>query len=107
MNVRFAENSIRLRVTNDEFEQMRLGKAMSLEVPLPRGHAFRCKLNVTANGNWLLDSDPTGLWVSVPRSEINALAEALPSKEGIEHAFATNDGELQVSLEVDVKRRAT
>lgn len=103
MNMRFSENSIRLRVSNDEFEQMRLGKTMSLEVPLPRGHKFRCKLNVAANGHWLFDSDPTGLWVSVPRRELNSLAEALPSKDGIAHAFATNEGELNVSLEVDVK----
>ena len=105
MNMRFAENSIRLRVTSDEFAQLRIGKAMALEVPLPRGHLFRAKLNMTSNGNWHFDSDPTGMWISVPRKDLDVLAGELPSKEGIAHAFTTPNGELQVSLEVDVKSR--
>jgi hypothetical protein len=103
MNMRFAENSIRLRVTSDEFAQLRIGKAMALEVSLPRGHLFRAKLNMATNGHWRFDSDPTGMWISVPRNELDALADDLPSKEGIVHAFATAHGELEVSLEVDVK----
>lgn len=104
MNMRFAENSIRLRVTSDEFAQLRIGKTMALEVPLPQGHLFRAKLNMAPNGHWHFDSDPTGMWISVPRQDIDALAGELPSKEGVAHAFATQKGELQVSLEVDVKR---
>jgi len=104
MNMRFAENSIRLRVTDDEFAQLRIGKAMALEVSLPQGHLFRAKLNMTTNGHWHFDSDPTGMWISVPRNELETLAEELPSKEGIAHAFTTARGDLEVSLEVDVKR---
>lgn len=106
MNLRFAENSIRLRVTGEEFAQLRIGKSMALEVPLPHGHLFRAKLNMANNGNWHFDSDPTGMWFSVPRKELDSLADELPSKEGIGHAFTTAKGELHVSLEVDVKRRA-
>jgi len=105
MNMRFAENSIRLRVSSDEFAQLRIGKAMALEVPLPQGHLFRAKLHMATNGHWHFDSDPTGMWISVPRTDLDALAEDLPRKEGIAHAFATPNGELQVSLEVDVKRK--
>ena len=43
--------------------------------------------------------------MTVPRTEIEALAASLPSKEGIEHSFETSRSELVVSLEVDVKRR--
>ena len=43
------------------------------------------------------------MWISVPRAEIDTLAESLPSKEGIDHAFVTARGELDVSLQVDVK----
>ena len=103
MNMRFSENSIRLRVTSDEFAQLRIGKTMALEVSLPQGHLFRAKLNMATNGHWHFDSDPTGIWISVPRRDIDSLAEDLPSKDGVVHAFATQKGELQVSLEVDVK----
>jgi hypothetical protein len=103
MNLRFATHSLRVRVSADEFEQLKSGKSLGLEVSLPRGHVFRTKVN-PAN-EWMFDSDPTGMWLNVPRSEIDALSAALPSREGIMHAFGTQHGELEVSLEVDVKNR--
>lgn len=101
MNLRFATHSIRLRVSTDEFAQLHAGKSLALEVPLPRGHVFRAKVNRGNNGEWQFDSDPTGLWLSIPRAELDLLAQILPSKEGVMHAFSTHHGELQVSLEVD------
>ena len=104
MNLRFAAHSIRVRVAAEEFTQLHNGKALSLDVPLPRGHVFRAK--VTQGHEWLFDTDPTGMWLTVPHDELMALAADLPSKEGITHGFATDHGELQVSLEVDVKNRS-
>ncbi len=101
MNLRFAQHSIRIRTTADEFAQLHAGKALGLEVPLPRGHAFRAKVNQSNTGDWQFDSDPTGMWLSIPRIELDHLAQALPSKEGVVHSFGTNHGELQISLEVD------
>ncbi|MGC3979656.1 MAG: hypothetical protein QM808_00165 [Steroidobacteraceae bacterium] len=104
MNLRFAAHSIRIRMSADEFAQLHAGKSLGLEVPLPRGHAFRAKVN-QSSGDWQFDSDPTGLWLSVPRVELNSLAQELPSRQGLLHAFNTQQGELQISLEVDVKTR--
>jgi hypothetical protein len=70
-------------------------------VPLPRGHMFRTKVNQSNAAEWSFDSDPTGLWLSVPRSELDALAQRLPSKQGVTHAFNTQRGELEVTLDVD------
>jgi len=103
MNLRFATHSIRVRITHEEFQLLQEGRTLALEVSLPRGHAFRAKINPATE--WLFDSDPTGLWLSIPRAELTALHDALPTKEGISHAFSTHHGELEVSLEVDVKPR--
>lgn len=104
MNLRFAAHSIRVRITRDEFQLLHDGKPLGLEISLPRGHVFRAKVN-PAN-EWMFDSDPTGLWLSVPRAELAALLESLPAKEGISHAFSTHHGELELTLEVDVKQRS-
>lgn len=104
MNLRFAAHSIRVRITRDEFQLLHEGKPLALEVSLPRGHVFRAKVNPASE--WLFDSDPTGLWLSVPRTELDVLHQSLPTKEGISHAFSTHHGELEVSLEVDVKPRS-
>lgn len=103
MNLRFDSHSIRIRVSNDEFQQLQAGKALGLDVSMPRGHAFRAKVNRSNTSDWQFDSDPTGLWLSIPRIELENLAQALPSKEGLAHAFGTHHGELQISLEVDLK----
>lgn len=103
MNLRFATHSIRIRVSADEFTQLRSGKSLALEVPLPRGHAFRAKVNQSGS-EWQFDSDPTGLWLSVPRAELESLANALPTREGVIHSFPTQQGDLQISIEVDVKK---
>lgn len=102
MNLRFAAHSLRVRISSDELNDLRTGKNLSLEVPLPRGHVFRTKVNL--GGEWAFDSDPTGMWLTVSKAEVESLAASLPSKEGITHGFATHHGELQVSLEVDVKQ---
>ena len=103
MNLRFDAHGIRIRVSSDEFERLHTGKSLGLEVPLPRGHAFRAKVNQSNSNDWQFDSDPTGLWLSIPRAELDALAQTLPNKEGVMHGFGTHYGELQISLEVDVK----
>ena len=106
MNVRFADQSIRFRVMSDEFERLLAGKAVALEVTVFNSRIFRANISASVLGPWQLDSDPTGLWLSVPREELKVLAENLPSKEGLEHEFKTNHGDLHVSLEVDVKAAA-
>jgi hypothetical protein len=103
MNLRFDTHSIRIRVSNDEFTLLQAGKPLGLDVTLPHGHAFRAKVNRSNTSDWQFDSDPTGLWLSIPRGELEELAQALPSKGGVAHAFGTHRGELQISLEVDVK----
>jgi hypothetical protein len=104
MNVKFGRDSLRCRITNAELEQLLTGRAVTLEVPLPRGHAFRANINLTSAAAWQLDSDPTGIWISIPKAEVQALAESLPSKEGIQKEFETAQGSVAVTFEVDVRR---
>jgi hypothetical protein len=103
MNVRFSNDALRCRVTSAELEQLLSGRAVTLEVPLPKGHAFRASINLTAVGEWKLDSDPTGIWISIPKAAVRELKESLPNRDGIECEFATAHGKVQVVFEVDVR----
>jgi uncharacterized protein DUF7009 len=105
MNVRFSEQAIRCRVISDELQQLLTGRALSLELCLPRDRKFRVNVRPAALETWQLDSDPTGIWIAIPRSQLQALAETLPNKEGIEHAFETAQGKLTVTFEVDLKKK--
>ena len=78
MNVRFSDRHIRFRVTRQELERLLAGRSLALDVPMPRAHQFRASVSVTPIGDWQLDSDPTGLWLSIPRSALEALLQELP-----------------------------
>jgi hypothetical protein len=103
MNVRFSERAIRCRATSVELQQLLTGRALALEICLPRDRRFRVNVRPAALETWQLDSDPTGIWVTIPRSKLEELAQTLPSREGIEHSFETAQGSVVVKFEVDVK----
>jgi hypothetical protein len=103
MNIRFSESHIRFRVSRSELDRLLAGRSLSLDVPMPRSHQFRASISVTPIGDWQLESDPTGLWLSLPRSALESLLQELPSKEGLEHDFDTNGSTLGVAFEVDLR----
>ena len=104
MNVRFSDRAIRCRATSAELQQLLTGRAIELELCLPRDRRFLVNVRPSALNKWQLESDPTGIWVSIPRSQLEALAQTLPSKEGIEHGFETAQGSVAVVFEVDLQR---
>ena len=112
MNVRFSAQAVRCRVTRTELDLLLLGRAVTLQVALPGDHKFRVNIRPgvlgagsagTRNG-WQLDSDPTGLWLTVPRAQLESLAQSLPSKEGISQTFDTSEGGVRVTFEVDLRK---
>jgi hypothetical protein len=105
MNVRFSEQAIRCRATSSELQQLLTGRALTLELNLPRDRKFRVNVGAAALETWQLESDPTGIWIAIPRSQLQVLAQTLPSKEGIEHSFESAQGGLIVKFEVDLKKR--
>ncbi len=106
MNVRFSDRAIRCRATAAELQHLLTGRAIALEICLPRDRKFRVNVRPAALDTWQLESDPTGIWVSIPRSRLEAFAQTLPSKEGIEHGFATAQGGVTVSFEVDLRKES-
>ncbi|HEX7115615.1 MAG TPA: hypothetical protein VF193_10835 [Steroidobacter sp.] len=104
MNVRFSDRAVRCRVTRAELDRLLSGRAVSLDLALPRDHWFRVNVRPAALNGWQLDSDPTGLWLAIPRSELQELAQSLPDKQGIRQSFDTSAGEIiAVTFEVDVE----
>jgi hypothetical protein len=106
VNVRFAAGAVRCRITQGEMDELLRVGSLRLTVALPRNHHFQVTVCAAALAAWQLDTDPTGLWIQIPRTEIVQLQQALPSREGIAHAFELDaGGQVQVSLEVDVRKR--
>ena len=105
MNIKFSDNGVRCRVSRSELDRLLTGRAVALEVPLPRNHSFRANIWPGAMDGWQLESDPTGIWITIPKVELQSLAESLPSKEGIEKEFDGGEGPITVRFQVDVRDR--
>jgi hypothetical protein len=103
MNVRLSPAAIRCRATSAELEQLLTGRAISLDLYLPRDRRFRINVRPSVLETWQLDSDPTGVWVTIPRAQLEAFGKTLPSREGIDHGFETAQGTVTVSFEVDLR----
>lgn len=104
MNIRFSDAAVRCRVTRQELQRLLAGRSIALEVPLPRNHSFKVSVRPSLLSGWQLESDPTGIWLSIPRLELETLAESLPSKQGLEQKFPTTQGaEVTLSFEVDLR----
>ena len=104
MKVRFSEQAIRCRATAAELQQLLTGRALALELCLPRDRKFLINVRPAVLETWQLDSDPTGIWITSPRSQLQALAETVPNKEGIERSFETAQGSVTVTFEVDLRK---
>jgi hypothetical protein len=106
MNIRFSERAVRCRVSRAELDRLLSGRAVTLEVALPRDHVFRVNIRPSTLGGWRLEADPTGLWLTIPRTDLESLSASLPSKEGLDQIFpASNGSSVAVTFEVDVKDR--
>lgn len=104
MNVRLAPQEVRFRVTRDELEHLLSGRSLALRVALTGNHEFQASVIAQKVGAWRLDSDPTGLWLTLPKAELETLAGAVPTAEGLMHEFELPQGQaLQLTFEVDVR----
>jgi hypothetical protein len=102
-----SEGALRVRVTRAELDALLSSRAVDLHLELPRNHIFRINVRPAVIGGWRLESDPTGIWISIPRADLEALSQSLPSREGLEHAFElASDRSVQVSFEVDIREES-
>jgi hypothetical protein len=104
MNVHFSVQSLRCRIDRAELDRLLAGRAIALEVPLPRNHVFRVSVRPGTlpadRGGWQLESDPTGIWLTVPRSELEALAQS--AEVGVARDFPTGQqGSVRVDFGLD------
>ena len=101
MDVEFSTGLVSCRVTREELGKLLSGRAITLDVVLPREHRFRMNVRPAALNGWSLDSDPTGLWLSIPRVELESFEKSLDGAGAMERTMETsNGGELQLRLEV-------
>jgi hypothetical protein len=104
MDVRFSGQALYCQISRAELERLVSGRSVELHVALPKHHAFRLSLRPSPlsadRGGWQLESDPTGIWVTLPRAELEQLGQTKSFAERLVHDFPVSPGQqVQVILE--------
>ena len=105
MDVHFAGQTLHCQLSRSELQRLATGRAVDLQVLLPRNHSFKITVRPSAmpaeRGGWQLDSDPTGIWLSVPSTQIELLGQTESFSERLMRDFpVSGGGQVQVILEV-------
>jgi len=105
MDVHFSGQALHCQMSRAELQRLSSGRSVELQVLLPRNHSFKISIRPTAiaadRGGWQLDSDPTGIWLTVPRAQVELLGQTTSFAERLMREFEVSPGErLQVILEV-------
>lgn len=104
MDVRFSGQALFCHISRAELQTLASGRAVDLKVALPRNHEFRVSLRPSImsaeRGGWQLESDPTGIWITIPRSELEQLGQTTTFAERLVREFTlASDQKVEVILE--------
>ena len=104
MDVKFSGQALYCHISRSELETLASGRSVDLKVALPRNHEFRVSLRPSFmsadRGGWQLESDPTGIWLTIPRSELEQLGQTTTFAERLVRDFPlSSDQKVEVILE--------
>jgi hypothetical protein len=98
MDVRFSGQSLYCQISRAELETLSSGRSVDLIVSLPKHRSFRVGVRPSAmsadRGGWQLDSDPTGLWLTVPRAELEQLGQTKSFAERLMRDFPVSSNQI-------------
>lgn len=97
MRIQLQEQSLRLRVDEDEFKALLEGSVIDATTAV--GRAFRLSFKVVPGDVAAIEGTTAACTITLPRHDIAALASRLPSRDGLSFDI---DG-LAVLLDVDVR----
>ncbi|MFC4309513.1 hypothetical protein ACFPN2_10525 [Steroidobacter flavus] len=104
MDVRFSGQALYCQISRAELETLSSGRSVDLIVSLPRHRSFRVSLRPSImsadRGGWQLESDPTGIWLTIPRAELEQLGQTETFAERLMREFpVSSTQQIQVILE--------
>ena len=105
MRVQQQEQSLRLRIDEAELARLLAGETAQNATRWPDGRIQRQRLMLAEKLDWQRDDD--GWHVTLPESEVRALATRLPSRDGLSWEMPVSGGEaLHILFDVDVRDSA-
>lgn len=103
MNLRISEKQLRFRITKDELQQLLGGQSLGMVLPHFRTHSYTVKIT-DGQDSLSLKEDGQSWTLLVDRHALQALAEKLPSREGLCEEIQVAGQFFSLMLEIDVRK---
>ena len=105
MRVQLEGQTLRLRINEDELSRLLDGGSVDNRTDLPDGHIEIQQLSLAPRINW--QREHTVWHISLPETDVRALSQRLPSRDGLQFSLSTPGGEtLLILFDVDVRDSA-
>ena len=105
MNLRISENQLRFRITQGETELLRQDGVFAFSLNFGAQTVEYSVALSEMEQTLALDVQKTAWKLLVDRKDFNQFLASLPSREGIEQKVTMNGAQIELVLEVDVRRR--
>jgi len=104
MEARISGQTLLCQISRSELDRMISGRAIDLDLRLPRNHHFRISVRPSPldaeRGGWRLDSDPTGIWLTIPNDQLQLFGQTKTFAERLIREFPISKTEnMQVIVE--------
>ncbi len=104
MKLQINAQQVRLRIDEQELQQLRASSALVGTTVLPSGASFGWQLQLHPGAEASLVVDGKGWQIDLPIAAVDAYVERLPCKKGLDFALPTRGGTpLELVFEVDVR----
>ncbi|MBL4893660.1 MAG: hypothetical protein JKY59_02130 [Emcibacter sp.] len=105
MKLRIDPEKISFRLDFDELEILLREGVIQDSTPLPESHLKYKVITLTAGSKATFQATNGAYILSLPRDVVEAHKATLPSLKGIVTAFPCQNGDLLVSLEINLKKK--
>jgi len=105
MRVQLEGQSLRLRIDEDELARLLTGGSVDNRTSLPDGHVEMQQVSLAPRIDW--QREHTVWHIYLPETDVRALSQRLPSRNGLEFSLSTPHGDtLTIVFDVDVRDSA-
>lgn len=105
MNLRISENQLRFRITQGETELLMRDGTLAFSLNLGTQMVEYSVAVVELEQTLTLDVKKNAWKLLVDRKDFSQFLASLPSREGIEQTVTMNGAQIELVLEVDVRRK--
>lgn len=101
MRVQLENQTLRLRLQEDEFQRLLDGRATENRTHFPDGRQVVQRVHLADTLDWKIKDDTWS--IQLPGTELRAYNDQLPTRDGLDFSMDTPGGALTIRFDVDVR----